>query len=279
MRNVIVTATGLLILHFFSYDVLARPDQKMPMTTEEPKITEHSAMVINMTDIGDISDEDDSMESGEDESEETESSEEDKITVDSQTASICPSKPKEIADLESQCLAEYRAMKRAKCNTTEEEKMKKINTMESLESGSHALHMGKREVPIGDDMMNSTETTTKTTSTHHRKRSCYYYRCILKKLDVLDEITMLPNEDKFNMWVANNITDDGEKERLQERVKECFNELRESGFYNSDSSKTAEVSGETSNVKKGKASCNAVLKLLKCLSKQDSQCPAFKFLG
>ena len=35
-----------------------------------------------------------------------------------QTASICPSKPKEIADLESQCLAEYRAMKRAKCNTT-----------------------------------------------------------------------------------------------------------------------------------------------------------------
>jgi hypothetical protein len=45
----------------------------MPMTTEEPKITEHSAMVINMTDIGDISDEDDSMESGEDESEETES--------------------------------------------------------------------------------------------------------------------------------------------------------------------------------------------------------------
>ena len=63
---------------------------------------------------------------------------------------------------------------------------------------------------------------------------------------------MLPNEDKFNMWVANNITDDGEKERLQERVKECFNELRESGFYNADSSKTAEVSGETSNVKKGK---------------------------
>ena len=56
-------------------------------------------------------------------------------------------------------------------NFTEEEKMKKINTMESLESGSHALHMGKREVPIGDDMMNSTETTTKTTSTHHRKRS------------------------------------------------------------------------------------------------------------
>ena len=41
---------------------------------------------------------------------------------------------------------------------------------------------------------------------------------------------MLPNEDKFNMWVANNITDDGEKERLQESVKECFNELRESGL-------------------------------------------------
>jgi len=63
---------------------------------------------------------------------------------------------------------------------------------------------------------------------------------------------MLPNEDMFNAWVANNITDDGEKERLQERVKECFNELRESGFYSTDSSKTAEVSGETPNVKKGK---------------------------
>ena len=56
-----------------SCNMQARPDQKMPMTTEEPKITEQSAMVINMTDIGDISDEDDSMESGEDESEETES--------------------------------------------------------------------------------------------------------------------------------------------------------------------------------------------------------------
>ena len=56
----------------------------------------------------------------------------------------------------------------------------------------------------------------------------------------------------FNTWVANNITDDGEKERLQERVKECFNELRETGVYNTDSSKTAEVSGETPTVKKGK---------------------------
>jgi hypothetical protein len=45
----------------------------MLMTTEEPKITEQSAMVINMTDSEDISDEDDSLESVEDESEETES--------------------------------------------------------------------------------------------------------------------------------------------------------------------------------------------------------------
>ena len=35
-----------------------------------------------------------------------------------QTAFVCPSKPLEIADLESQCLAEYKAMKKAKCNTT-----------------------------------------------------------------------------------------------------------------------------------------------------------------
>jgi hypothetical protein len=260
------------MLQFVCYNVLARPDEKMMMTTEEPKITEQSTMMItNMTDAEDVSDEY-TLESGEDDSEETDSSEEDKITVDSKTAFICPSKPLEITDLESQCLAEYKAMKKAKCNTTEE-KMKKISPMESMESDSHALHMGKREISMADDMMNTTETTTKAATTHHRKRSCYYYRCILKKLDVLDETTMLPNEDMFNAWVANNITDDGEKERLQERVKECFNELRESGFYSTDSSKTAEVSGETPNVKKGKTSCNAALKLLKCLSKQDSQCP------
>jgi hypothetical protein len=62
---------------------------------------------------------------------------------------------------------------------------------------------------------------------------------------------MLPNQDKFKMWVANNITEDGEKSRLQERVTACFNELRESGLFNTDSSKMEEVSGEASNVKKG----------------------------
>jgi hypothetical protein len=35
-----------------------------------------------------------------------------------QTAFPCPSRPTEITDLESQCIAEYKAMKRAKCNTT-----------------------------------------------------------------------------------------------------------------------------------------------------------------
>jgi hypothetical protein len=62
---------------------------------------------------------------------------------------------------------------------------------------------------------------------------------------------MLPNEDMFMMWVANNITDDGEKSQLQNKVMECFNKLRESGFYNVDSSKSDEISGEAPNVKKG----------------------------
>lgn len=52
-----------------------------------------------------------------------------------------------------------------------DEKTKKISAMESMESDSHALHMGKREVSMADDMMNTTETTTKTAITHHRKRS------------------------------------------------------------------------------------------------------------
>ena len=43
--------------------------------------------------------------------------------------------------------------------------------MESMESDSHALHMGKREISMADDMMNTTETTTKAAITHHRKRS------------------------------------------------------------------------------------------------------------
>ena len=40
-----------------------------------------------------------------------------------------------------------------------------------MESDSHALHMGKREISMADDMMNTTETTTKAAITHHRKRS------------------------------------------------------------------------------------------------------------
>ena len=52
-----------------------------------------------------------------------------------------------------------------------EEKTKKISQMESMESDSHALHMGKREISMADDMMNTTETTTKAAITHHRKRS------------------------------------------------------------------------------------------------------------
>jgi len=52
-----------------------------------------------------------------------------------------------------------------------EEKTKKISTMESMESDSHGLHMGKREISMADDMMNTTETTTKTAVAHHRKRS------------------------------------------------------------------------------------------------------------
>jgi hypothetical protein len=59
---------------------------------------------------------------------------------------------------------------------------------------------------------------------------------------------MLPNEDMFKMWVANNITEDGEKLRLQQRVTECFNELRE---FNTNSSKMEEVSGGGFTVKNG----------------------------
>jgi hypothetical protein len=51
----------------------ARPDHKMVMTTEVPKITEQPTMMTtNMTDGEDVSEED-SMESGEEEPEETES--------------------------------------------------------------------------------------------------------------------------------------------------------------------------------------------------------------
>jgi hypothetical protein len=62
---------------------------------------------------------------------------------------------------------------------------------------------------------------------------------------------MLPNENMFKMWVANNITDDGEKSRLQQRTTGCFNELRESWLFNTNSSKKEEISGEAFTVKKG----------------------------
>jgi hypothetical protein len=52
--------------------------------------------------------------------------------------------------------------------------MKKMNTMESLETDSSGPRMGKREAPMADETMNSTEATintTKVANTHHRKRS------------------------------------------------------------------------------------------------------------
>jgi hypothetical protein len=41
-----------------------------------------------------------------------------KFYLSFQTGFICPLRPAEITDLESQCTAEYKAMKRAKCNMT-----------------------------------------------------------------------------------------------------------------------------------------------------------------
>lgn len=64
------------------------------------------------------------------------------------------------------------------------------------------------------------------------------------------------------MWVANNITEDGEKLRLQERVRVCFNELKESGLFNTDSSKMEEASGDASNVKKGEKITQSILHAL-----------------
>ncbi|PSN54698.1 hypothetical protein C0J52_01049 [Blattella germanica] len=281
----------------------ARPEQMMSsMTTEEPKMTEQSMTMT--TESNDSSGEDDSNESGDKDGEDATESSEDDINVNAKSAFTCPMRPGDIENLESQCVAEYKAMKKAKCNMTglwklsiarlqklssfidyskqrngqqmigNEEKMKKMSAMESMESG-HSQHMGKREAP--EDDMNNNDTMTSTMKPMRRKRSCHYYQCILKKMDVLDESTMLPSEDMFKTWVSNNVTEEGDKAKLQERATECFNDLREAGFYSTDNSKSEEVSAETPSVKKGKTSCGAALKLIKCLSKQDTECPVFKF--
>jgi antitoxin component HigA of HigAB toxin-antitoxin module len=76
---------------------------------------------------------------------------------------------------------------------------------------------------------------------------------------------MLPNEDMLKMWVATNITDDAEKAQLQDRVLQCFNELRESGFYDMDSFKSEETSGEAPNVKKGKKMTRTLVHILRSI--------------
>jgi hypothetical protein len=44
--------------------------------------------------------------------------------------------------------------------------------MESVENGSHALHMGKREVPVAEDMISAeTKVNLTRTNKHQRKRS------------------------------------------------------------------------------------------------------------
>ena len=55
----------------------------------------------------------------------------------------------------------------------DEAKMKKMNVMESMESG-HSQHMGKREAPMADDM-NTTDTMTTVKPMRHRKRSVSSY--------------------------------------------------------------------------------------------------------
>ncbi|KAJ9584479.1 hypothetical protein L9F63_021173, partial [Diploptera punctata] len=260
---------SLVLFYLFTtcQNAVARPEQSTSMTTEEPL-----AMTTHLSDDHSESNESAGGETDDD------SEEDDKmISVDSKSAFTCSPRPGDLERFETECMMEYKAMKKAKCNnTTDEDKMKKMNPMESMESG-HSEHMGKREAPIEDEM-NSTDTMTTTVKPmRHRKRSCHYYQCILKKLDVLDESTMLPNEDMFKTWTKNTVTEESESMKLQERVAECFSDLRDSGFYSMDNSKSQEVSAEAPSVKKGKTSCSAALKLLKCLSKQDTECPIFKF--
>jgi hypothetical protein len=70
------------------------------------------------------------------------------------------------------CMTEIYEWKLKTLCKTEEEKMKKTNTMESLENGSHALHMGKREVSMADDMVSAEGRVNLTrTNRHQRKRS------------------------------------------------------------------------------------------------------------
>lgn len=64
---------------------------------------------------------------------------------------------------------------------------------------------------------------------------------------------MLPNEDMFKKWMKDSITEESGSMKLQEKLATCFNDLRDSGFYSTENSKSQEVSAEAPSVKRGKA--------------------------
>lgn len=75
-----------------------------------------------------------------------------------------------------------------------------MNTMESLENGSHASHMGKGEVPVADDMVSAEGRVNLTrTNKHQRKRSVSTFTFCLSVSDqhthFIHHILLCPNTE------------------------------------------------------------------------------------
>nr|CAD7597870.1 unnamed protein product [Timema genevievae] len=108
--------------HYNSSGKPGRHD-KQPGVTHAPvtaaMTTTHAPVMATMTTAADTdmaAEEQDNSSSEESGSSSQESSEED-VNIQSKTADLCVKHP-ELTEIESQCVAEYKAMKKAKCNST-----------------------------------------------------------------------------------------------------------------------------------------------------------------
>nr|CAD7459577.1 unnamed protein product [Timema tahoe] len=302
MRYSVVTLALLVLSVGVTQGKPGRHD-KQPGVTHAPvtaaMTTTHAPVMAAMTTAADTdmaAEEQDNSSSEESGSSSQESSEED-VNIQSKTADLCVKHP-ELTEIESQCVAEYKAMKKAKCNSTTEEagvmegiKDKMKEGMETVKTTAKGI-MRKAKELVGMNTTESSNTTHAHGSTHHRRRS-------------LDE-GMWPVEEKIQSWISTNITDEKERKSLQTRTQQCFSDLREKGVIpskgdNMDSSSSSKevgtmpvtyvvhVPGACPRCKEmscvvfaegnpGKKECNAYSQLLMCLAKVEAEeCSSFKF--
>ncbi|KAK7792435.1 hypothetical protein R5R35_001029 [Gryllus longicercus] len=183
-----------------------------------------------------------------------------------QAAALCPPRQPELLAIEAECAQDDHT----ECSTTPAPTSEAAGEATATEAAAAA--------PTTEPPPTSTEGAPPV-ARRQRKRSCNYHLCVLKKLEVLDSSDM-PDKTLLTNWIANNVTDEKQREKLQQRFTECVTSLKDIFGESSENSKSNEE--ETTDDKKNeetqpkKKSCVTAKKVISCLSKS-VECPVLKF--